>query len=86
MGYVQIIPNNKINKMENVILNATEKKSFYLTELTCEMAELFITHQYENTSEQIYKDDGNGGTMYTEFIQEQFNTIYDKIEERLRNL
>lgn len=81
-----IINNNKLNNMENVTLNATEKKSFYLTELACEMADLFITHQYEHTSEQIYVDDGDGGTMYTDFIQEQFDAVYDKIEERLRNL
>jgi hypothetical protein len=68
--------------MENYI-NATPKKTFYVNELACELADLFIQHTYEYTSEIIWEDDGEGGSRYTEFMQEQFDAIHDKIEAKL---
>lgn len=64
-------------------LNATPKGTFYLNELSCELAELFIEHTYEHTSQPIWKQCKNGDMIYTDFIQDEFNTILDKIEEYL---
>lgn len=68
--------------MEN-ILDATPKATFYLNELSSELAELFIQHTYEHTSQPIYKQCKNGDIVYTDFIQDEFNTILDKIESYL---
>jgi hypothetical protein len=74
----------KPNTMQN-ILDATPKATFYINELTCELAELFIQHTYEHTSQPIYKQCKNGDIRYTDFIQDEFNTIIDKIETYLEN-
>lgn len=70
--------------MENYI-DATPKGTFYLNELSCELAELFIQHTYEHSSQPIWKQDKNGDFRYTEFIQDEFNHILDKIEAYLEN-
>jgi len=68
--------------MENYI-DATPKGTFYINELACDMADLFIHQTYEHTTEVIWEDDGEGGSRYTEFMQEQFDIIYNKIEGHL---
>ena len=68
--------------MENYI-DATPKGTFYINELACELADLFIKQTYEYTTETIWEDDGDGGSRYTEFMQEQFNAMHDKIESYL---
>jgi hypothetical protein len=65
--------------------NATPKGTFYLNELACELADLYIKHTYEYTTETIWEDDGEGGSRYTEFMQEQFDFILLKIENKLNN-
>jgi hypothetical protein len=65
------------------ILNATPKGTFYINELACELADLYIHHTYEHTTEVIWEDDGDDGCKYTEFMQEQFDSIYDRIESLL---
>ena len=65
------------------ILNATPKGTFYINELACELADLFIQETYQYTTETIWEDDGEGGSRYTEFIQEHFNVVYDRIESLL---
>lgn len=65
------------------IINATPKATFYLNELACELAELFIQHTYEHTSQPIYKECKNGDTIYNEFVQDDFNAILEKIEAYL---
>jgi len=64
-------------------IDATPKGTFYINELACELADLFIQHTYEHTTEVIWEDDGDGGSRYTEFIQEQFDAMHDKIESYL---
>lgn len=64
-------------------LNATPKGTFYINELACELADLFIQQTYEYTTEVIWEDDGDDGSRYTEFMQEQFDIIHDKIESHL---
>jgi hypothetical protein len=64
-------------------LNATPKGTFYINELACELADLFIQHTYEHTSEVIWVDDKQGGSKYSKFIQEEFNIMHDKIESYL---
>jgi Rps23 Pro-64 3,4-dihydroxylase Tpa1-like proline 4-hydroxylase len=66
-------------------LDATPKATFYINELSCELAELFIQHTYEHTSQPIYKQCKNGDIIYTDFIQDEFNMIIDKIETYLEN-
>lgn len=66
--------------------NATPKNTFYTNELACELADLFIKHTYEYTTETIWEDDGEGGSRYTEFMQEQFDFILPKIENKLNNI
>jgi hypothetical protein len=65
------------------ILNGTPKGTFYINELACELADLYIHHTYEHTTEVIWEDDGDDGCKYTEFMQEQFDSIYDRIESLL---
>jgi hypothetical protein len=77
---------NPINYFESEpmeILDATPKGTFYINELSCELADLFIKQTYEYTTETIWEDDGDGGSRYTEFMQEQFDIIHDKIESLL---
>jgi hypothetical protein len=64
-------------------LNATPKGTFYINELACELADLFIQETYQYTSEKIWEDDGDGGSKYTEFIQEHFDIVHDRIESFL---
>jgi hypothetical protein len=68
---------------ENCNTNATKKGTFYINELACELADLFIKQTYEYTTETIWEDDGDGGSKYTEFMQEQFDIIHDRIESLL---
>ena len=68
---------------ENCNTNATKKGTFYINELACEIADLYIKQTYEYTTETIWEDDGEGGSKYTEFMQEQFNIMHDKIESLL---
>ena len=70
--------------MKNYI-DATPKATFYINDLACELAELFIHHTYEHTTEVIWEDDGDDGCRYTEFMQEQFDIIHDKVESYLLN-
>jgi hypothetical protein len=64
-------------------LNATPKATFYLNELANELAELYILHTYEYTTEPIYE---GTGTSYTPFIQEEFNRVLLRIENKLNNI
>jgi hypothetical protein len=64
-------------------LNATPIGTFYMNEVACDLADLFIHHTYEHTTEVIWEDDGDGGSRYTEFMQDQFESIYGKIESYL---
>jgi hypothetical protein len=64
-------------------LNATPKGTFYIKEVACDLADLYIKQTYEYTTETIWEDDGEGGSRYTEFMQEQFDIIHGKIESYL---
>ena len=64
-------------------LNATPKATFYLNELANELAELYILHTYEYTTEPIYE---GTGTSYTPFIQDEFNRVLLRIENKLNNI
>ena len=72
--------------MENVI-NGTPKATFYLNELACELAELFIEMKYEGKDVSLYDikedEDENGEINYTEEIQDEYNEVYDRIETYL---
>jgi hypothetical protein len=70
--------------MENLTeIKGTQKVTFYLIELASEMAELFIEQKYSNTMVAIYDDCENGDTKYKDYIQDEFNEIYDRIETYL---
>jgi hypothetical protein len=64
-------------------LNATPKGTFYIKEVACDLADLYIKQTYEYTTETIWEDDGEGGSRYTEFMQEQFDIMHAKIESYL---
>lgn len=64
-------------------LNATPKGTFYINEVACDLADLYIQQTYEYTTEVIWEDDGDGNCRYTEFMQEQFDIMYNKIESYL---
>ena len=66
-------------------LNATPKATFYINELSCELAELFIQHTYEHTTQPIWEHCKNGDMIYTDFVQDEFNSILDKIETYLES-
>ena len=69
--------------MENV-LNGTPKATFYLNELASEMTALFIEIKYENHYESIYQDGRDTGEIkYRDYIQDEFNNVYDRIENHL---
>lgn len=68
--------------MQNYI-DGTPKGTFYLNELSCELAELFIQHTYEHTTQPIWKQCKNGDMIYTDLVQDDFNSILDKIETYL---
>jgi hypothetical protein len=69
--------------MENLTeINGTQKVTFYLIELASEMAELFIEQKYSNHYE-IYNECENGDKRYRDYIQDEFNEIYDRIETYL---
>lgn len=68
--------------MENYI-DATPKGTFYINELVCEVADFIIKNKYEYTTEVIWEDDGDGGSKYTEFIQEDFDFICGNLKDLL---
>lgn len=70
--------------MQNLTeINNTQKVTFYLIELASEMAELFIEQKYFNHYESIYEKCDNGDTKYRDYIQDEFNDIYNIIETYL---
>jgi len=72
----------ELQKIETMT-NATPKATFYLNELANELAELYIIHTYEYTTQPIY----NGTeTSYHPFIQEEFDRVLLRIENKLNNI
>lgn len=69
--------------MENVI-NATPKATFYLNELASEIAEFVIEKKYEGTGVELVENI-KGTMVYSGFIQEEYDTIYDEVLEYLTN-
>ena len=69
--------------MENVI-NATPKATFYLNELASEIAEFVIEKKYEGTGVELVENI-KGTMVYSAFIQEEYDTIYDEVLEYLTN-
>ena len=55
-----------------------------LVEVASELAEMELNNKY--ISEEIYKDDNEGGICYTELGQDIFNDLYDKYTTFLENL
>jgi UDP-N-acetylmuramate-alanine ligase len=72
-----------INEQKPII--GTEKGTFYLIELACELAEKFIQLKYQYSTINIYNSDEFEEFSYTEEIQDEFNSIYDEIETYLQN-
>ena len=72
--------------MKNV-LNVTPKATFYVNELACELAELFIETKYEGQNVPLYdineEEDDNGDMRYTLKVQDEFNSVVDRIESLL---
>jgi hypothetical protein len=66
--------------------NATPKATFYLNELANELAELYIIHTYEYTTHPIYEPVGKYESKYTPFIQEEFDRVLLRIENKLNNI
>jgi len=69
--------------MENQ-LNGTPKATFYLNELACELAELFIEMKYEGQNVSLYNiKDEDDDMRYTDKIQDEYNDALDRIEDYL---
>lgn len=69
--------------MENK-LNGTPKATFYLNELACELAELFIQMKYEGQNVSLYNIKDEGDDMrYTDRIQDEYNEVLERIEDYL---
>ena len=67
--------------MENVI-NGTPKATFYLNELASEIADFVIEKKYEGTGVELLENI-KGTMVYSDFIQEEYDTIYDEVIEYL---
>ncbi len=69
--------------MENK-LNGTPKATFYLNELSGELAELFIQMKYEGQNVSLYNIKDEGDDMrYTDRIQDEYNEVLERIEDYL---
>lgn len=66
--------------------NGTPKATFYLNELANELAELYIQHTYEYTTQPIYEPVGQYESKYTPFIQEEFDRVLLRIENKLNKI
>ena len=66
------------------VLNATPKATFYLNELASEIAEFVIEKKYEGTGVELVENI-KGTMVYSGFIQEEYDTIYDEVLEYLTN-
>jgi len=66
------------------VLNATPKATFYLNELASEIAEFVIEKKYEGTGVELVENI-KGTMVYSAFIQEEYDTIYDEVLEYLTN-
>jgi hypothetical protein len=69
--------------MENVI-NGTPKATFYLNELASEIAEFVIEKKYEGTGVELLENI-KGTMVYSGFIQEEYDTIYDEVFQYLQS-
>ena len=69
--------------MENII-NATPKATFYLNELASEIAEFVIEKKYEGTGVELVENI-KGTMVYSDFIQEEYDTIYDEVFQYLQS-
>jgi hypothetical protein len=69
--------------MENVI-NGTPKATFYLNELASEIAEFVIEKKYEGTGVELLENI-RGTMVYSDFIQEEYDTIYDEVFQYLQS-
>jgi hypothetical protein len=63
-------------------INATPIEKFYMNELVAELTEFFILHSHPD-NEQIYAEDEDGTVTYTDDIQDEYNSMYDKIQNFL---
>lgn len=51
-----------------------------------DMTALFIEIKYENHYESIYQDKQDTNELkYRDYIQDEFNSVYDKIKNHLSN-
>jgi hypothetical protein len=70
--------------MENQI-NGTPKATFYLNELACEIADLFIQVKYENHYESICENGQDTDDLkYRDYVQDEYDYFYSKIETYLK--
>jgi len=69
--------------MENVI-NGTPKATFYLNELASEIADFVIEKKYEGTGVELLENI-KGTMVYSDFIQEEYDTIYDEVFQYLQS-
>jgi hypothetical protein len=71
--------------MENK-LNGTPKATFYLNELSGELAELFIQMKYDGQNVSLYNiKDEDDDMRYTDKIQDEYNYILERIEDYLQS-
>lgn len=58
-----------------------------LIEVASELAEIELQNDWINECNgEIYEDDGEGGSRYTDKAQDIFNDLYDKYTNFLENL
>jgi hypothetical protein len=63
-------------------INATPIEKFYMNELVAELTEFFILHSHPD-DDQIYAESEDGMVTYTDDIQDEYNSMYDKIQNFL---
>jgi len=69
--------------MDNQLIG-TPKATFYLNELSGELAELFIEMKYEGQNVPLYNiKDEDDEMRYTDRIQDEYNEVLERIEDYL---
>jgi CRISPR/Cas system-associated protein Cas5 (RAMP superfamily) len=61
-------------------INATPIEKFYMNELVAELTEFFILHTYPDENIYVESEDE---VVYTDEIQEVYDSMYDKIHNFL---
>jgi hypothetical protein len=62
---------------------STPKITLYQNEVACELAELFIQMKYDGQNVQLYDINEDDDSVYSDWVQREYNETVEKIEELL---